>query len=55
MSKQYKSSVVHNEVERPKKDQYSMSNWGGIIPILIIALIVLKLFIYTKDGKRHGK
>ena len=55
MSKQYQSSVVHKEVERPKKDQFSMSNWGGVIPILIISLIILKLFIYTKDGKRHGK
>ena len=55
MSKQYQSSVVHKEVERPKNDQFSLSNWGGIIWVLIIALIVLKLFIYTKDEKRHGK
>jgi len=57
MSKQYKSSVVYDDVERPKKDQFKMSNFGidGIFWVLIVALIVLKTFIYIKDEKRHGK
>ena len=57
MSKPYKSSVVYSEVERPKKEQFKMSNFGldGIFWVLIVALLVLKTFIYIKDEKRDGE
>lgn len=35
-------------------DQYTFPYWG--IPIvLIVVFVILKLFIYIKDDKRHGK
>lgn len=48
------SSIVDQSVQKPKPDQFSMPTWGIIIT-LIIALVVLKSFIYIKDEKRHGK
>jgi hypothetical protein len=48
------SSIATNEVARPKKEQFEMPTWG-IIVTLIIAMVVLKSFIYIKDGSRHGK
>ena len=49
-----KSSVVDSNVQTPAKDQFSMPTWGLIV-FLIVALVVLKGFIYIKDKKRDGK
>ncbi len=48
------SSIVTNEVYTLKEGQFYMPTWGVIVT-LIIALVVLKSFIYIKDDKRHGK
>lgn len=48
------SSIVTEAVAHPKAEQFSMPTWG-IIVTLIIAMVVLKTFIYIKDDKRHGK
>ncbi len=48
------SSIVDKTVQTPQPDQFMMPTWGIII-VLIIALVVLKSFIYIKDGDRHGK
>ena len=34
--------------------QFRMETWW-ILGGLIVALLILKTFIYTKDDKRHGK
>lgn len=51
-----KSSIVTNEVYTLKANgsQFYLPTWGVIV-VLIIALVVLKSFIYIKDDKRHGK
>lgn len=49
-----KSSIVTETVSHPQADQFSMPTWG-IIVFLIVAMVVLKTFIYIKDDKRHGK
>ncbi len=40
--------------ERVEKDQIIVPTYG-LIGFLIVFFFVLKLFIYTKDKKRHGK
>ncbi len=39
----------------PIKDGQIQATTPWIIGFLILALLVLKTFIYTKDKKRHGK
>lgn len=48
------SSIVTKEVQQPKPDQLQAPTMLLLVS-LIIALVVLKGFIYIKDGKRHGK
>ena len=49
------SSIVDSNTNTPAENaQFSMPTWG-IIGFLIVALVVLKTFIYIKDKKRHGK
>ena len=48
------SSIVDKNVQLPKQDQMMAPTWFIII-FLIIALAVLKTFIYISDEKRHGK
>ncbi len=48
------SSVVQEYVEPVQDKQSSLPTWGILI-VLIIAMVVLKSFIYIKDDKRHGK
>ena len=50
-----KSSLteIHPHAKTPLQ-QFKMPTWGLIL-VLIITMIVLKLFIYIKDGKRDGK
>jgi hypothetical protein len=48
------SSIVVDTVQTPKPNQLQSPTWLILI-ILVIALVVLKSFIYIKDGDRHGK
>lgn len=48
------SSVVNEKVQFPQAEQTIAPTWFVIV-FLIFALIILKSFIYIKDGKRHGK
>ncbi len=50
-----KSSIESTKpLEGIKNDQFAMPTFG-LIAVLVVALFVLKFFIYTKDSKRHGK
>jgi hypothetical protein len=51
---QKESSVVYSYVEKIK-DDYLMAPTVLIIVILIVALVVLKKFIYISDEKRDDK
>lgn len=51
---QKESSIVYSYVEKIKSD-YAMAPTVLIGVILIIALIVLKKFIYITDEKRNNK
>lgn len=48
------SSIVDKNVQKPQLDQMQAPTWLVIV-FLVIALVVLKKFIYIADGKRHGK
>lgn len=48
------SSIVDKNVQVPNQDQVIAPTWFVIVA-LIIALVVLKKFIYISDDKRHGK
>ncbi|MCF8058291.1 MAG: hypothetical protein K9K67_03280 [Bacteriovoracaceae bacterium] len=48
------SSVVDKNVQMVRHEQKSVPTWFLVI-FLILALFVLKSFIYIKDGSRHGK
>lgn len=48
------SSIVDTKVQTIQNDQMQAPTWFIIIA-LIIALVILKTFIYIKDDKRHGK
>ena len=52
---QKKSSLIsiHHHNRTPEK-QFKLPTWGALI-ILILILIILKKFIYIKDGPRDGK
>ncbi|MFG1500610.1 hypothetical protein ABMA70_10430 [Halobacteriovorax sp. XZX-3] len=39
----------------PVKDGQFTAKTSWIIGFLIVGLLILKTFIYTKDKKRHGK
>ena len=41
-------------LEGVKKEQFFMPTLG-IIVVLLVAFFVLKMFIYIKDSKRHGR
>ncbi|EQC43525.1 hypothetical protein [Bacteriovorax sp. Seq25_V] len=47
-------NVVSEELSPVKGGQFSLQTWW-IIGGLVVALLILKTFIYIKDGKRHGK
>lgn len=49
-----KSSIVTNEVYALKEGQFYLPTWG-VLATLVVALVILKSFIYIKDEKRHGK
>ena len=50
-----KSSLESTKpLEGINNDQFVMPSMG-LIGVLIVALLVLKVFIYIKDSKRHGK
>ena len=55
MSVQKKSSIitVHHHTRTPHK-QFKLPTWSAIL-ILVIILVILKKFIYIKDGPRDGK
>jgi hypothetical protein len=55
MSDKKVSSVLHPETQMPKKEYPKMPTYSVLIPILILAFFFLKVFIYIKDKKRHGK
>ncbi len=48
------SSIVVDSVQKLEPNQMQAPTWL-ILVILVIALVVLKSFIYIKDGSRHGK
>ena len=48
------SSIATREVQYPRTEQLSIPTWGVLV-ILVVVMIGLKLFIYIKDEKRHGK
>ena len=41
-------------VQLPQNGQLKLPTWG-VITVLVVVMIILKMFIYIKDGKRHGK
>lgn len=47
-------NVASNTTSPVKSGQFRMETWW-ILGLLIVALIILKSFIYIKDGKRDGK
>ena len=49
------SSIAYKDVKKPENDQFTLGTWTGVLPLLIIAFILLKVFVYIKDDKRHGK
>jgi len=49
------SSIVYENVKKPVKDQATFGTWSILLPTLMVAFVVLKVFIYIKDDKRHGK
>lgn len=49
-----KSSIVNKSVSPIRNEQFSVPSWGIVI-FLVISLVILKTFIYIKDGDRHGK
>ena len=49
------SSIVYKDVVKLKHDQLQAGTWTILIPVLIVSFIALKLFVYIKDDKRHGK
>ena len=46
------SSIVVRSTERIETDQLMAPTWMVIVPVLIIALYILKKFIYISDEKR---
>lgn len=48
------SAIAYKDVVRPRNDSPMAPTWGVVV-FLIITFLVLKTFIYIKDGKRHGK
>ena len=51
---QIESTVSASPLESIEAKQASYETWW-IIVFLVVALVVLKSFIYIKDDKRHGK
>ena len=51
---QKETTVSAAPLEAIEQSQPSFKTWW-IILFLIVALVVLKSFIYIKDDKRHGK
>ncbi|EQC47007.1 hypothetical protein M899_0222 [Bacteriovorax sp. BSW11_IV] len=55
MENESKTSSIVSEKTVPIKDgQFHFETWW-IIGFLVVALILLKTFIYIKDDKRDGK
>ncbi|MDD0854513.1 hypothetical protein HBN50_15485 [Halobacteriovorax sp. GB3] len=54
MEEQKTSSVVDSKTVPIKDGQPEFQTWW-IIGFLVVALIILKTFIYIKDEKRDGK
>jgi hypothetical protein len=52
--KTIKSSIVTDDVYALKEGQFYLPTWA-VLGTLVVALIILKSFIYIKDDKRHGK
>jgi len=48
------SSIIVKSTQFPKKDYVMMPTWLMLV-FLVIAMVGLKSFIYTKDVKRDGK
>ena len=48
------SSIVVKSTELIKKDQFMAPTWLALVPVLIIAMIILKKFIYITDEKRDN-
>ena len=49
------SSIVDKNVQPIRNDKPKFGTWTVLIPFLIVALVILKKFIYIPDEKRHGK
>ena len=55
MQNSKKSSIeVGQPLQGLRKDQFAMPTIG-LISVLIVALIILKIFLYIKDTKRDNK
>mgnify|MGYP001443863455 CR=1 FL=1 len=48
------SSIVVESTELINKDPFMAPTWLALIPVLILAMIVLKKFIYISDDKRDN-
>jgi hypothetical protein len=48
------SSIFVHPISYPKKEQAFFPTWFLIV-VLCLAFLVLKLFIYISDKKRHGR
>lgn len=51
---QKESSVVSKSTEGINENQPQYESWMLVLG-LVISLVILKTFIYIKDGKRSGK
>ena len=50
----YESSVLQPSHEPIRDGQFAMPTWSLIV-VLVIIFVILKSFIYIKDGQRDGK
>lgn len=49
-----KSSIIVESSELIKKDPLIAPTWLVLVPVLIVALVILKKFIYIADDKRDN-
>tara|TARA_B100000927_G_C16293116_1_gene400313 strand:+ start:60 stop:224 length:165 start_codon:yes stop_codon:yes gene_type:complete len=48
------SSIVVESTQLIKKDPFMAPTWLALVPVLIVAMFVLKKFIYISDDKRDN-
>lgn len=54
-TKVYETSIFPDKEIQHVKDGRPQMSSTAVVVILLICFVLLKLFIYIKDDKRHGK